>query len=258
MSVRTAFLRWLSALVIVLTCGAVAAWPAAGPAASTIHPLVWDAMEKVLEPKPGERLAAFQFTAVNVSDKPVTIETIRPTCDCTVAEMPASPWVLAPGASGTFSGVFDTTHYEGKVSKAVFVASAPGTQRLMVTVQVPGPDPEKRRRDQKVAQADRQAVFRGECASCHRTPALGRSGGELFTQACGVCHLAKQRAPEVPNLLVARQHRDAEFWRRWISEGKAGTMMPAWSEPGGGPLTPEQIESLVRFALEKLPTEKRE
>lgn len=254
---RTALCRWLASLLL-FAFGLIAALLAAEAPSGRLHPLVWDSMEKVLAPKPGERVAPFQFTVTNVSDKPVAIETIRPTCDCTVAEVPASPWVIAPGASGTFTGVFDLRQYEGTVTKAVFVVSPAGTQRLLVTVKVPGPDMEKRRKDQAVARADRQAVLRGDCAGCHVAPAAGRKGGELFTSACGVCHLAKQRAPEVPNLLVARQHRDAAFWRKWISEGKEGTMMPAWSQERGGPLTTEQVESLVQFALEKLPTEPRE
>lgn len=225
----------------------------AAPAAAS--PLVWDAMQKTLHPKPGVGMGEFDFTVTNTGRKPVTIEEIRPTCGCTVAEMPHDPWVLAPGASGSFVGTIDFRGKEGTVTKALFVTSTVGMQTLQVVVQIPTLDDAQRKRNQAIAQANRQAVFHGDCAKCHLTPAIGRSGAELFMAACGVCHLSERRASMVPDLLTARQHRDAKFWRQWISEGKKGTLMPAWSKQHGGPLTRAQIESLVTFAMQNLPTE---
>jgi hypothetical protein len=224
-----------------------------GPSAT--HPLVWDAMEKILSPKLGEDILPFQFSVTNSSDKTVTIDQIRPTCGCTIAEMPSSPWILKPGATGTFVGTIDVRGKEGTISKALFVNSSAGTQMLGLTVKIPTLDEEARKRNQLLAQSDRQAVFRGECAICHVKPAVGRRGGELFTAACGVCHLSEHRASMVPDLLVAKQHRDAAYWRQWIAEGKVGTLMPAWSQSHGGPLAADQVESLVEFALKVLPTD---
>jgi mono/diheme cytochrome c family protein len=230
-----------------------------GPAAvdqnASAHPLVWDAMEKTIEPKPGDGAADFEFTVTNVSDKPVTIEQIRPSCGCTVAEMPSSPWIIAPGANGTFVGTIDFRGKEGVVSKSIFVNSTAGTQTLGIIVKIPTLDEEARKKNQMIAQQNRQAVFAGDCAKCHLEPIRERSGAELFTTACGVCHFSTRRSNIVPDLLTAREHRDAAFWRKWISEGKSGTLMPAWSKKNGGPLTDEQIESLVTFALQTLPTE---
>ena len=169
--------------------------------------------------------------------------------------MPASPWLLGPGESGTFTGTIDFRGKEGTVIKSLFVNTTAGTQVLQLVVKIPTVDDAGRKRNQQVALQNRQAVFQGDCASCHLTPTKGRSGAELFTAACGVCHFSANRASMVPDLLSARQHRDADFWRKWITEGKEGTLMPAWSQEKGGPLTREQIESLVKFAMETLPTE---
>jgi mono/diheme cytochrome c family protein len=79
----------------------------------------------------------------------------------------------------------------------------------------------------------------------------------LFRAACEVCHTASHRASMVPDLLVAREHRDASWWRAWITEGKSGSLMPAFAQKNGGPLTEAQIASLVEFALTHLPTEAR-
>jgi mono/diheme cytochrome c family protein len=246
-------------IMFVALSAALAAAEPPGPsptaAAKPRHPLVWDAMEKTLRPKLGETSAAFQYTVTNTSDKPVTIDQIRPTCGCTIAEMPRSPWVLAPGETGTFVGTIDLREKEGTLSKALFVNSSAGTQMLGLNVKIPVMDEAMRQRNQAAAKADRQAVFRGDCAACHARPTVGRSGGELFSAACGVCHLSERRATMVPDLLVAKEHRDAAYWRKWITDGKEGTLMPAWSKEHGGPLSSEQIESLVEFALAALPTD---
>ncbi|PTX94189.1 DUF1573 domain-containing protein [Opitutus sp. ER46] len=231
--------------------------PAAGAVSSTPHPLVWDAMEQVLTLAPGQTTADFQFTVVNASDAVVTIREVRPTCHCTVPSLPALPWRLEPGASGSFSGELNVRGMDGKVTKAIYVDSTAGTQVLRVTATIPVVEEAARRRHREIARADRQAVFRGDCVSCHVTPATGLSGGQLFLAACGVCHFATRRDPAVPDLLTARQHRDDAYWRRWITEGRPGTMMPGWSKAQGGPLTDEQIESLIQFALRTLPTAPR-
>lgn len=228
---------------------------AAAATASSPNPLLWDAMAKTIEARPGDGAGDFAFTVTNTSDHAVTIEQLRPTCGCTVAEMPSSPWILDPGASGTFTGTIDFRGKDGTVTKSIFVNSTAGTQRLEISVKIPTLDEDARARNRQIAQHNRQAVFSGECAKCHLAPAKGLAGAELFTAACGVCHFAPRRSSIVPDLLTARQHRDAAFWRQWISEGKDGTLMPAWSKKHGGPLTDEQIDSLVQFALQTLPTE---
>jgi mono/diheme cytochrome c family protein len=221
-------------------------------------PLVWDAMEKTLEVKPGDGAADFEFHVTNKSDRPVEIIEVRPSCGCTVAEMPSKPWILAPGANGSFRGTIDFRGKHGKVSKSLFVNSSAGTQVLGIVVNLPEKAPSvSRDMNQALAAHDRQAVFKGDCASCHAAPAQGKKGGELFVAVCGVCHMAEHRASMVPDLMVAREPRDAEFWRKWISEGKEGTLMPAFAKAHDGPLTDEQIASLVEFALKGLPTQPR-
>ena len=61
----------------------------------------------------------------------------------------------------------------------------------------------------------------------------------------------------VPDLLVARETRDATYWTKWISEGREGSLMPAFAATHGGPLSDAQIASLVEFALRQLPTAPR-
>ena len=219
------------------------------------HPLVWDAMEKTADAKPGDGAAEFTFQVTNKSDHAVTIDAVRPSCHCTVADLPSTPWKLAPGAGGAMRVTVDLRGKEGRITKTLEVDSPEGLQTLFVTVNIPVPDETRRLENQRLALANRQAVFRGDCASCHVAPIGAKTGGELFLAACAICHISPHRASMVPDLLVARDHRDAAFWRKSIAEGREQTLMPAFAQEHGGPLNAEQIESLVDFALHNLPTD---
>src|SRR5262245_1860179 len=102
-----------------------------------VNPLTWDALEKTLEVKPGDGAADFEFHVTNTSDKSVEILDIRPSCGCTVAEMPSTPWVLAPGAKGSFRGTIDFSGKHGRVAKTLSVSSSAGTQLLGIVVNLP-------------------------------------------------------------------------------------------------------------------------
>lgn len=219
------------------------------------HPLVWDAMEKSIDVKPEDSAAEFQFTATNTSKETVEIVAVAPSCGCTVAETPPRPWKIAPGEKSSFKATVDFRGKHGTLSKAIFVHTPVGSQTLKVTIHIPDTPDSVRERNREMASVDRQAVFRGECATCHLVPAAQKMGDQLFQLACGICHLAEPRASMVPDLLVAREPRDAAFWQRWISEGKEGTLMPAFSKRHRGPLTDDQIASLVEYALAHLPSE---
>lgn len=75
-------------------------------------------------------------------------------------------------------------------------------------------------------------------------------GGNLYAENCAVCHgadgqgrvgatLSKDWPSIRPDLRV----------RTVIENGVSGSPMPAWSQPKGGPLTNEEIDSLVCYIL---------
>jgi mono/diheme cytochrome c family protein len=234
---------------IFLLCFSLALSLREGAAAEqrTVHPLVWDALEVTHVAKPGDEAADFAFAVTNKSDKRVEIQELRPSCGCTVAEMPSQPWVLEPGARGSFRATADFKGKFGVFTKSIHVVSNFGTQMLTVRVEIPDTEESRRKRNQEMAQLDRQAVFRGDCAACHVAPTVGKAGGELFQVACGICHTAAHRASMVPDLAIAREPRDEAYWRKWISEGKEQSLMPGFSAARGGPLTEPQIDSLVEY-----------
>ncbi len=51
----------------------------------------------------------------------------------------------------------------------------------------------------------------------------------------------------VPDLFAQDKPTDANYWRSWIKFGREGSLMPAFMQDRGGPLSVEQIESLVNY-----------
>jgi mono/diheme cytochrome c family protein len=106
---------------------------------------------------------------------------------------------------------------------------------------------ENRSRNMQLALADRQAVFKGECAKCHVEPAAGKTDLALYQAACGICHDSHNRASMVPDLRALKHPTDRDHWLKWITFGRPGSLMPAFAQSEGGPLTEEQIDSLVSY-----------
>ena len=188
------------------------------------------------------------FTVTNVSTTPITIRDVSLSCGCSVATMPTKPWTLKPGEHGQVTVTTDVRGKRGSLLKTAIVYASSGTRVLTYQVDIQeASTPEERVRNQSLAKTDRQAVFRGDCAKCHAEPAKGKMGKELFAVACGICHEAEHRASMVPDLKALKKPQDRAYWLRWIAHGKADTLMPAFSNKEGGPLTEGQIESLVEF-----------
>ena len=97
------------------------------------------------------------------------------------------------------------------------------------------------------AKVDRQAVFKSDCARCHVKKTEGKYGQQLFDALCAICHEAKNRATMVPDLANLQIPTSEEFWRTWITAGKAGSLMPAFATSQGGLLNDLQIASLAAY-----------
>ena len=216
------------------------------------HPLSWDAMEKKYVAKLGESIVEMEFSVLNRGSQEVIIARIQPSCGCTMVDAPVLPWRLAPGDSGKLGVKVNLAGKRGEVMKSILVDSTAGKQTLHVNVSISEAGLSERERNQMLARADRQAVFRGECAQCHAAPLIGKLGAELFEAACGTCHTSTQRASFVPDLSKPTAPRDAAYWISIIAEGRTGTLMPAFAQANGGPLTVAQIRSLMNYCLREL------
>jgi dTMP kinase len=122
----------------------------------------------------------------------------------------------------------------------------------MVRINIPSPDASSRNmgdrsRNLQVAAADRQAVFRGDCATCHVTPTVGKTGKALFDSACGICHEGPTRASMVPDLRALTKPTDHAYWTQWITSGREGSLMPAFALNKQRHSTDDQIKSLADY-----------
>jgi cytochrome c553 len=218
------------------------------------NPLVWDAMSKELTPKSGAETADFTFSVTNTSDSTVIVENAFGNCGCTTPKLPSKPWVLAPHTSGDMEVSVLLAGRSGDLFKNVTVnASNYPPQVLTLQVHLPADPGQMRAANVALATADRQAVFKGDCARCHVTPTAGKMSKDLFTAACGICHEAQPRATMVPDLRALNHSTDYNYWKVWIRDGKPGTLMPAFSNAQGGPLNDEQIESLATTLAKMIP-----
>jgi cytochrome c553 len=218
--------------------------------------VVFDADQKEESPKPGATNASFTYAFTNTSATNVTINVVRASCGCTTLDLPPLPWTVGPGQSGKIGANIDLRGKSGVLMKSISIESSAGVKHVIMKVNLPGQDPvlaqmNDRLRNQQLSLVDRQIVFRGDCARCHAEPAKGKSGQELFANVCAVCHDTPQRATMVPDLYALNKPIDANYWRTWISFGREGSLMPAFVDSRGGPLSAAQIESLVVFLSQK-------
>jgi mono/diheme cytochrome c family protein len=236
--------------------------------AGTVDVLAWDAESKENTPLPGVMSTDFTFNLTNISSAEVLINRVHTSCGCTVAKLPEQPWRIAPGGGGPIAVAVNLAGKMGTFTKMVTVETSHGSKTLYVKVNITPPaagaenaaagaggNNMNRLANMQAALADRQAVFKNDCASCHAETALDKSGQEvhgkeLYAAVCGICHDSPHRAGMVPDLYTLRHPTDAAYWKQWIASGKAGTMMPAFAKAEGGPLSDGQVSSLVKHLME--------
>jgi len=214
--------------------------------------LAWDSLMKGTDVLSGLDFARFSFSFTNISGKNITVLDVHPSCGCTTAEMPPVPWTLPAGTDGQIKIKVNLAGKSGTVFKSVKVTTDQGNKQLMLKITIQTPPPVKLTDAQieegiKMSKADRQAIFKGDCASCHVKNVSGRYGQDLFNSICVVCHAAQNQATMVPDLSKLKVPTNREFWRTWITLGKPGSLMPSFATSQGGPLTDMQIASLAAY-----------
>jgi mono/diheme cytochrome c family protein len=222
--------------------------------------LAWDELLKAADTTNGQDFVHFAFAFTNITDQPVTILSVRPSCGCTTAELPPTPWVIPAGTAGEIKLAVNLAGKAGTVFKKTEVGTDHGKKDLMVRINIAPPPPPRmmsesdRAAAMALAKVDRQAVFKGDCASCHAPKSPNIYGAELYQSVCAICHDSEHRASLVPDLSALKVATSEEFWRTWISIGKPGSVMPAFAQSQGGPLTELQIASLAAYLNMQYPS----
>ena len=231
---------------------------ASGPLPDGI--LVWDGTTKETNVTAETTEAHFVFSFTNISTNPVVFLSVHTSCGCTTAKLPPLPWTVPAGTNTQFGVTVNLAGRSGTLFKTVTVSTDKGSKTLMLKVTILPPvtpvmSEADRARALAVAKTNRQAVFQGECAICHVKRGVGKYGQALYEADCAICHESKDRAVEVPDLHAIKTPTNGEFWRTWITHGKPGSLMPAFSAADGGPLSDMQIASLVTYLNQAVPSQ---
>jgi Protein of unknown function (DUF1573)/Cytochrome C oxidase, cbb3-type, subunit III len=221
--------------------------------------LAWDNLTKSTDAAASQAEAHFTFNLTNVSNGNVAIMNVHPSCGCTTAQLPPMPWVLEPGTNGQINLTVNLAGKSGTLFKTVSITTDKGSKTLMLQIKilppvVPTLTDTDRMRGVEMAKADRQAVFKNDCATCHVIPGNGKYGMALYNAVCAVCHEGAHRATMVPDLHTLKVPTNDQFWRIWIAHGKPGSLMPAFSVTDGGPLNDLQIASLAAYLNVAIPS----
>jgi mono/diheme cytochrome c family protein len=195
----------------------------------------------------------------NIVPVPVTILDVHASCGCTTAQIPQRPWTIPPGGSGEIPVTVNLNGMSGPLIKSLTVSTDKGTKDLYMRITILPPviphlTDAERARDLEIAKADRQAVFKNDCVTCHAKSVSGKYSQSLYDAVCAICHNVEQRAAIVPDLHHLKTATNEEFWRTWIAHGKPGTLMPAFSTAEGGPLNDMQIATLVTYLNATIPS----
>jgi len=195
----------------------------------------------------------FAVGFTNVSGNKVEILDVQPSCGCTTADLPARPWIIEPSTAEKFPVTINIESKFGTLFKSVHIVTDKGSKDVYFQINILPPPPmtnltpEEIATFTNVAKIDRQAVFKGDCATCHVQRGEGRYGIALYQADCAICHEASPRASMVPDLHSLTVPTNDAFWRTWIAHGKPGSFMPAFSQSDGGPLSDMQIASLAAY-----------
>jgi hypothetical protein len=137
---RIALLLSAAALSLLAACGSESSSDIPGPVAAgsknsaPLTTIQWiDSARDFGNISEGQRLA-LSFRFKNTGDKPLIIESVKPTCGCTIATYPKEP--IAPGEEGEITGEFDSNGREGMQHKHMTVRSNVAQQAQDISFQV--------------------------------------------------------------------------------------------------------------------------
>ena len=219
----------------------------------------WDDLSKSTDADAGQEQAHFTFNFTNVSSGNVVILDVHPSCGCTTAQLPPVPWIIPPGTNAEIQLTVNVAGKMGTLFKTVNVSTDKGYKMLMLKITmlpatIPTLSDADRMHGVEMAKADRQAVFKNDCITCHVKRGEGKYGKELFDADCAICHESEHRATMVPDLHNLKVPTSEPFWQTWIAHGKPGSFMPAFSQSDGGPLNDMQIASLAAYLKLAIPS----
>ncbi len=193
------------------------------------------------------------FKVKNIGRKVLKILETKSTCGCTVPDIKRN--ILSPGESTILKVLIDTSMKQNKVIKTLDVFSNdPARSKVVLSFSM---DVENRHKN--LSEGGKSKILSDEkCMTCHVYNGVGTFGKDLYEADCAMCHGEKGEGATGPNLLMGgyKVLLLAERRRKIIACGSnQSNAMPGFEYTCGGPLSSEQIDSLIEY-LKKLSEEK--
>ncbi len=193
------------------------------------------------------------FTITNTGKQPLHVTEAKSECGCTATNFKGA--LLKPGASVKLDILVDTTMKQGPVTKDMVVYSDDPERpitRLFIAMDV-------KNAHGTMSMKDRTKIFTAErCKRCHVDEGVGQFGKELFEADCAMCHRKQESGILSGPLIESVGYSDADLRAHAldvIAHGsKNSPSMPGFLDSAGGPLSKEQVDSLVKYLSKKSDT----
>jgi len=173
------------------------------------------------------RIHEFTLPLKNMSKNPIFILSVNP--DCVYLDASIDKTYLLPAETAMLTVRFDANGNLGKIAKTISIRTSDASAPYILTIRGSIMHREYDRRQL-------QTIFTGPCAKCHVGSNIGdKEGQQLYDAVCYPCHKDS----------VLKVRNDGSAFMHVVRYGIPGTLMPAFAEGPGGPLTEEQIDSLA-------------
>ncbi len=202
--------------------------------------LTYPAIVDVGEIYENERPFQHEIKISNNGRDIIEILSVETTCGCTIAEMEKKE--LAPGEEVMLKVTIDTVGKRGEMEKKITLK----TQEQDYLIKVRG-FVRKEVGGHSTGFLQKK-IFNEPCASCHSNDE-GKMSKALFAAVCSFCHGphgSGGTAPALNRLSFLKSVDDNDLYDI-IANGREESGMPAFLESLGGPLTKEQVMSLIPY-----------
>lgn len=184
-----------------------------------------------------------RFAFKNSGNTDLVIMSLKSSCGCTAATASTGPY--HPGESGFIDVTYDSRAKIGFVYKEVNVYSndpnSPANLSIQGVVLL----------EQHPTKSVGDVLFKDSCAECHSIPGKDKTGKKLYDSVCALCHDFPQSAgkPALSGDRTQLSRLSRRELKKIITKGVSKTSMPAFGEKFEGPLTKEQIQSVIEYLL---------
>jgi len=189
---------------------------------------------------PSDSHVKSDFKITNKTSEPLFILAVESSCGCTVTDIENKR--LSPGASTKVSIDVDTSAKKGPFKKTIKIMAATGKSFDVVLKGEAVPSPHSQKGEGQSGPG--KGIFDGKCRQCHYDPAIGEHDGKkLFANICSMCHGVSAEGGYAPSL----KGLPSDLIYKAAAFGVGNNSMPGFLKSKGGPLTEEQLHSIVEW-----------